>query len=62
MRLPSRPVADVIDMLYSGDKLHPTQKAVAALCGRKYLGMELDPVYFEQAVRRLKRIPKQATP
>lgn len=29
--LPRQPVADVIDMPYSGNKLHPTQKPVAAL-------------------------------
>src|SRR5271156_4107345 len=29
--LPSRPIADVLDMPYSGNKLHPTQKPVAAL-------------------------------
>ncbi len=29
--LPERPIADVIDMPYSGNKLHPTQKPIAAL-------------------------------
>ena len=29
--LPQQPIADVIDMPYSGNKLHPTQKPVAAL-------------------------------
>jgi DNA modification methylase len=29
--LPQQPLADVIDMPYSGNKLHPTQKPVAAL-------------------------------
>ncbi len=88
--LPSRPVADVIDMPYSGNKLHPTQKPVPALvplirsfslpgevvfdpfagsgstcvaatfCERKYLGVELDPAYFEQAVRRMTRIRERA--
>jgi DNA modification methylase len=29
--LPKQPLADVIDMPYSGNKLHPTQKPVAAL-------------------------------
>jgi len=29
--LPNQPVADVIDMPYSGNKLHPTQKPMAAL-------------------------------
>jgi DNA modification methylase len=29
--IPENPIADVIDMPYSGNKLHPTQKPVAAL-------------------------------
>ncbi|MHB1516628.1 MAG: class I SAM-dependent methyltransferase, partial [Acidiferrobacteraceae bacterium] len=29
--LPEHPIADVIDMPYSGNKLHPTQKPIAAL-------------------------------
>ena len=29
--LPARPIADVLDMPYSGNKLHPTQKPIAAL-------------------------------
>ena len=29
--LPEKPIADVIDMPYSGNKIHPTQKPVAAL-------------------------------
>jgi DNA modification methylase len=29
--LPAKPIADVIDMPYSGNKIHPTQKAVEAL-------------------------------
>lgn len=29
--LPKQPIADVIDMPYSGNKMHPTQKPVAAL-------------------------------
>lgn len=29
--LPENPIADIIDMPYSGNKLHPTQKPVAAL-------------------------------
>jgi site-specific DNA-methyltransferase (adenine-specific) len=28
--LPAQPIADVIDMPYTGNKLHPTQKAVQA--------------------------------
>lgn len=88
--LPGRPIADVIDMPYSGNKLHPTQKSVralaplvrsftlpgelvldpfagsgstcatATLCSRQYLGIELDPVYFEQAARRMERIQKRS--
>ena len=88
--LPSRPIADVLDMPYSGNKLHPTQKPVAALaplirsftlpgelvldpfagsgstcataslCNRQYLGIELDPAYFEQAVNRMARIRERA--
>jgi site-specific DNA-methyltransferase (adenine-specific) len=30
-KLPEQPIADVIDMPYSGNKLHPTQKPVPAL-------------------------------
>lgn len=30
-RLPEQPISDVIDMPYSGNKLHPTQKPVPAL-------------------------------
>jgi len=29
--LPAQPIADVIDMPYTGNKLHPTQKSVQAL-------------------------------
>jgi len=88
--LPARPIADVIDMPYSGNKLHPTQKPIAALaplirsftlpgelvldpfagsgstcatallCNREYLGIELDPAYFEQAVNRMARIRERA--
>ena len=88
--LPSQPIADVIDMPFSGNKLHPTQKPVSALVplirsfslpgevvldcfagsgstcaaalltGRKYLGVELDPVYFEQAEHRMTRIRERA--
>jgi DNA modification methylase len=84
--LPKQPLADVIDMPYSGNKLHPTQKPVTALAplvrsftlpgelvfdpfagsgsscaaalltGRRYLGIELDSAYHEQAVRRMNRI------
>ncbi|MGF7183183.1 DNA methyltransferase [Tunturiibacter psychrotolerans] len=88
--LPARPIADVLDMPYSGNKLHPTQKPIAALaplirsftlpgelvldpfagsgstcataslCNRQYLGIELDPAYFEQAVNRMARIRERA--
>ncbi len=72
---------DVMDMPYSGNKLHPTQKhvpvlaqlirsfslpgdsvldsfagsgstcAAALLTGRRYIGIELDGVYFAEAMR-----------
>jgi len=88
--LPAHPIADVLDMPYSGNKLHPTQKPIAALaplirsftlpgelvldpfagsgstcataslCNRHYLGIELDPAYFEQAVNRMARIRERA--
>lgn len=88
--LPAHPIADVIDMPYTGNKLHPTQKSVqalaplvrsftlpgelvldpfagsgstcaaATLCGRQYLGFELDSSYFEQASRRMNRIRERA--
>jgi site-specific DNA-methyltransferase (adenine-specific) len=66
--LPENPISDVIDMPYSGNKLHPTQKPVAALkpfCGsgstllaakilnRRYLGIELDPQHHAAANKRL---------
>jgi site-specific DNA-methyltransferase (adenine-specific) len=84
--LPKQPLADVMDMPYSGNKLHPTQKPVAALAplvrsfslpgelvfdpfagsgsscaaalltGRKYLGIEMDSEYFQQASARLERV------
>ena len=89
--LPAQPIADVINMPYTGNKLHPTQKSVqalaplirsftlpgepvldpfagsgstcaaATLCGRQYLGFELDSTYFEQASRRMMRIRERAT-
>lgn len=88
--LPAKPIADVIDMPYTGNKLHPTQKpvqalaplirsfslpgelvldpfagsgstcATASLCGRRYLGIELDPAYFEQAIHRMERIRERS--
>ena len=84
--LPKQPLEDVIDMPYSGNKLHPTQKPVTALAplvrsftlpdelvldpfagsgstcaaalltGRRYLGVEMDEGYFEQASARMHRI------
>lgn len=84
--LPKQPLSDVIEMPYSGNKLHPTQKpvstlvpfvrsfslpdelmldpfagsgsscAAAALTGRRYIGIELDDVYFQQATERLERV------
>lgn len=84
--LPKRPLADVIEMPYSGNKLHPTQKPVTALTplvrsftlpdelildpfagsgstcaaalltGRRYLGIEMDEAYFQQASARMERI------
>jgi DNA modification methylase len=75
-----------MDMPYSGNKLHPTQKpvptlaqlirsfslpgesvldpfagsgstcAAALLTGRKYIGMEMDDAYFEQASSQLQRV------
>jgi DNA modification methylase len=84
--LPKQPLGDVMEMPYSGNKLHPTQKPVAALAplirsftlagetvfdpfagsgstcaaalltGRKYIGVEMDDVYFQYASERLQRI------
>ncbi len=84
--LPKQPLPDVMDMPYSGNKLHPTQKpvaalvplirsfslpgetvldafagsgstcAAAALTGRRYIGIELDAEYFDQASLRLARV------
>jgi DNA modification methylase len=84
--LPKQPLSDVMEMPYSGNKLHPTQKPVAALArlirsfslpeetvldafagsgstcaaaaltGRRYIGIELDKAYFDQASARLQRI------
>jgi site-specific DNA-methyltransferase (adenine-specific) len=87
--LPKQPLPDVMDMPYSGNKLHPTQKPVAALAplirsfslpgetvldafagsgstcaaaaltGRKYIGIELDAEYFDQASARLDRVQER---
>jgi site-specific DNA-methyltransferase (adenine-specific) len=87
--LPRQPLADVMEFTYTGNKLHPTQKPVAALarlirsftlpgelvldafCGsgstcaaalltdRKYIGIELDPTYFNHASARLGRVAER---
>jgi DNA modification methylase len=87
--LPKQPLGDVLDMPYSGNKLHPTQKPVAALAplvrsftlpgdlvldpfagsgsscaaallaGRKYLGIEMDDAYFDQAANRMNRVKER---
>lgn len=87
--LPKQPIADVIDMPYSGNALHPTQKpvsilaqlirgfslrgelvldcfagsastcAAAMLTGRRYLGIEMDSNYFNQASARLARVKER---
>jgi DNA modification methylase len=84
--LPKQPLGDVMEMPYSGNKLHPTQKPVPALAqlirsfslpgdyvldpfagsgstcaaalltGRKYIGVEMDDVYFQHASERLQRV------
>jgi DNA modification methylase len=87
--LPKHPLGDVMDMPYSGNKLHPTQKpvatlarlirsfslpgeivldafagagstcAAAALTGRRYIGIELDDVYYAQASERMTRVQQR---
>jgi site-specific DNA-methyltransferase (adenine-specific) len=87
--LPKQPLADVMEMPYSGNKLHPTQKSVVALAplvrsftlpeelvfdpfagsgsscaaalltGRRYIGIELDAQYFNQAFTRLSRVQER---
>jgi site-specific DNA-methyltransferase (adenine-specific) len=87
--LPKQPLMDVMDMPYSGNKLHPTQKpvpvlaqlirsfsllgdtvldafcgsgstcAAALLTGRRYIGIELDAEYFNQASARLERVKER---
>jgi DNA modification methylase len=84
--LPKEPLPDVMEMPYSGNKLHPTQKPVSVLAslirsfslpddlvfdpfagsgsscaasiltGRRYLGMELDEAYYQQAAARIARV------
>jgi len=84
--LPENPIADVINIDYSGNKLHPTQKPISALVplirsfslpgevildpftgsastcaaalltGRRYIGIEMDEMYFTQARKRMERV------
>ena len=87
--LPKQPLGDVMEMPYSGNKHHPTQKPVQALsqlicsftlpgevvldpfCGsgstcaaslltrRKYIGIEMDDVYYQLASERLQRVQQR---
>jgi adenine-specific DNA-methyltransferase len=82
---PTAPPSDVLDMGYSGNRLHPTQKPVAALkplisafsqpgelvldpfagsgstlvaareLGRRFIGIELDPLHHATAAGRLRQ-------
>jgi len=84
--LPTNPLSDVRRLVYTGNKLHPTQKAAmslvplirtfslpgevvldcfcgsastcaaALLTGRKYIGIEMDPDYYEIARQRMERV------
>lgn len=88
--LPKDPLGDVLDMPYSGNKLHPTQKpipalvslirsfslrgeivldpfagsgstcAAALLTGRRYVGVEMDEVYYQLASQRMLRVQQRA--
>jgi len=88
--LPKQPLGDVMDMPYSGNKLHPTQKPVTALAplvrsfslsgeivldpfagsgsscaatlltGRRYIGIEMDDDYYQQASKRMARVHERA--
>jgi DNA modification methylase len=68
--LPSRPIAALAPLIRSftlpGEiVLDPfagsgSTCATASLCNRRYLGIELDPAYFEQAVNRMARIRERA--
>jgi site-specific DNA-methyltransferase (adenine-specific) len=83
---PKNPLPDVQRLIYTGNPLHPTQKAVmslvplvraftlpgelvldpfcgsastcaaALLTGRRYIGVELDPTYYQAASQRMDRI------
>ena len=85
---PQEPIKDVQDWHYSGNRYHPTEKAVdiltplirafsrpgalvldpfsgsgstsvaAALCGRDYIGIELEQRYVDLAKRRLKGVAR----
>jgi len=89
-RPPASPLEDVRSWEYSGNRVHPTEKAVsiptplirsfsapgelvidpfagsgsvlvgAALCGRRYLGIELEAKYCTLARRRLQGVRRQA--
>ena len=65
---PARPIPDVIDFAYTGNRRHPTEKPVSALdpfcgsgstleaarqLGRDWLGVELDAAHHATANRRL---------
>jgi hypothetical protein len=84
--LPENPLPDVQRLFYTGNKLHPTQKAVtsliplvrtyslpgelvldpfcgsastcaaALLTGRRYIGIEVDSEYHDNATARMQRI------
>lgn len=86
--LPAQPISDVQPWEYSGNRSHPTEKAVgiltpliesfsepndlvldpfsgsgstavaAALCGRRYLGIELEARYCAIAERRLEGVAR----
>lgn len=86
---PAEPLSDVLSWEYTGNRVHPTQKAVgvlrplvecfteeqdlvldpflgsgttavaAALCNRRYLGIEVERTYCECARRRLAAIAQE---
>lgn len=85
---PKHPLPSVMDWTYSGNRNHPTEKAVeviaplircfskpgdlicdpfsgsgstaaaAALNGRNYLGVEIDPAHFAKSVARLEGVAR----